>query len=318
VIHAGLYYPPGSLKAELCVEGRDRLYAFCAQHAVPFEKAGKLVVAVAENEVAALEALYARAIENGVADVALVDRAFMTAREPHVGGVAALWSPSSGIVEPEALIKTLFRLAQHAGAHLLGASRVIHAEANARAINLDTSAERITARVVVNAAGLYADEVSTLLGGESFSIYPCRGEYAELAPAARSRLRGLLYPLPRIAGHSLGVHITKTTYGSVLVGPTMRYQDGRDDYEDDRLPLEAFLEPARALMPSLTLSDLQPGGTGIRAKLCPPHQDFADFLIRRDHDQPRLVHAAGIDSPGLTSSLAIAERVAALVSDTID
>ena len=128
VIHAGLYYPTGSLKAELCVEGRDRLYAFCAQHAVPFEKPGKLVVAGTENEVAALEALHARALANGVSDVALVDRAFITAREPHAGGVAALWSPSTGIVEPEALVKTLARLAQHAGAHLLAASRVMRGD----------------------------------------------------------------------------------------------------------------------------------------------------------------------------------------------
>ncbi len=318
VIHAGLYYPTGSLKAELCVEGRDRLYAFCAQHAVPFEKPGKLVVAGTENEVSALEALHTRAVANGVSDVALVDRRFITAREPHAGGVAALWSPSTGIVEPEALVKTLARLAQHAGAHLLGASRVLRGDPQQGAIELETTAERITARVVVNAAGLYADQVSALVGGENFSIYPCRGEYAELAPAARSRVRGLLYPLPHIAGHSLGVHLTKTTWGSVLLGPTVRYQESREDYENDRLPLEAFLEPARALVPSLTLSDLQPGGTGIRAKLCPPDEDFADFLIRRDRTQPRLVHAAGIDSPGLTSSLAIAERVAALVRDTIN
>ena len=318
VIHAGLYYPPGSLKAELCVEGRDRLYAFCAEHAVPFAKPGKLVVARAESEVAALEALHARAIGNSVTDVMLVDRAFIAAREPYAGGVAALWSPSSGIVEPEALIRTLARLAQQAGAHLLAASRVIRAHPQPAAIELETDAERITARVVVNAAGLYADQVSALVGGEAFCIYPCRGEYAELAPAARSRVRGLLYPVPHIAGHSLGVHLTRTTRGSVLLGPTVRYQDRRDDYEHDRLPLEAFLEPARALLPSLTLKDLQPGGTGIRAKLCPPHAEFADFLIRRDRIQPRVVHAAGIDSPGLTSSLAIAERVAALVADTLN
>lgn len=317
VIHAGLYYPEGSLKAQLCVEGRDRLYAFCADHGVPFARPGKLVLAHAESELPALQALHDRALGNGVSDVRLVDRAFIRRREPYAEGRAALWSPSTGIIEPEALVKTLVRLAQSAGAHLLPGSPVVSAAVQTGTIELDTSVERIAARVVINAAGLYADRVSAMLGGEAFWIYPSRGEYAELAPAARSRVRGLLYPVPQTAGHSLGVHLTRTTRGSVLVGPTARYQDSREDYESDRLPLGTFLAAARTLMPSLTLADLQPGGTGIRAKLCPPHERFADFLIRRDSEQPRLLHAAGIDSPGLTSALAIAERVTALANQTL-
>jgi L-2-hydroxyglutarate oxidase LhgO len=318
VIHAGLYYPAGSLKATLCVEGRDRLYAFCAQHNVPFDKPGKLVIAHTESELPALEALCARAIDNGVTDVELVDRAYIRQREPYADGVAALWSPSTGIIEPEAFVNTLSRLAQHAGAHLLPASPVVGADVRGETIELETKSERIAARVVVNAAGLHADELSALIGGEPFRIYPCRGEYAELAPAARARVRGLMYPVPHTAGHSLGIHLTRTRHGSVLLGPTARYQNRRDDYETERLPLAAFLEPARALVPSLTVSDLQPGGTGIRAKLCPPHEEFADFLIRRDRNQPRLVQAAGIDSPGLTSALAIADRIADLVTGVLN
>jgi L-2-hydroxyglutarate oxidase LhgO len=315
VIHAGLYYPAGSLKAQLCVEGRDRLYAFCGQYDVPFAKPGKMVIAQNASEVGGLEALLARAIGNGVSDAAIVDAAFIRSREPYAAGVAALWSPSTGIIEPEGFVKALTRLATDAGVHILPASPVVGADPRTDAIELATPSERISARAVVNAAGLYADRVSALIHGERFCIYPCRGEYAELAPAARSRVTGLLYPLPHTAGHSLGVHMTRTTRGSVLIGPTARYQSGRDDYESERLPLEAFLAPAQALMPSLTLADLQPGGTGIRAKLCPPSESFADFLIRGDREQPRLIHAAGIDSPGLTSSLAIGARVAALTDD---
>jgi glycerol-3-phosphate dehydrogenase len=241
----------------------------------------------------------------------------MQQREPYADGVAALWSPSTGIVEPESLVKALVRLAQSEGAYLLQGSPLMNAVPRDGVIELDTPSERISARVVINAAGLYADRVSALVGGEAFCIYPSRGEYAELAPSARGRVRGLIYPVPHTAGHSLGVHLTRTTRGSVLVGPTARYQESRDDYESDRLPLESFLDEARTLVPSLELRDLQPGGTGIRAKLCSPNETFADFLIRRDVRQPRLVHAAGIDSPGLTSALAIAERVAVLANETL-
>ena len=313
VIHGGIYYPAGTLKSRLCIEGRPLLYEFCRTHDVPHEKCGKLIVAVDESEIPRLDALFRTGVSNGVEGLTAVDRAFIHSREPNIRAVAAIFSPETGIVEAERLVHALRRAAESEGAIFLPGTRLAGAAGGSGGVELRTGQETIVAATVVNAAGLYADEVSRMLGGDEFTIYPVRGEYAELIPSKRSLVNALVYPLPHAAGHGLGVHITRSTGGNVWFGPSVKYQQRKDDYESDRLPVDDFAVAAQRLLPMVTVSDLRLSGSGIRPKLHPETESFADFMIRRDTQNPRVIHAAGIESPGLTACLAVGRFVSSLI-----
>ncbi len=341
VIHSGIYYVPGSLKALLCLEGNRLTREFCAANGVPHRICGKIVVASHDSELPTLERLAENGRVNGVAGLRMIGRERIRQREPHVSAIAALEVPSTGILSAEDLVKAYARAAVAQGASILTGARVVGLEPRSGAIavtiemgdtpgsgggsggasgrdSAQVSLETVEARCVVNSAGLYADEVAALAGNTNYRIYPVRGEYAEIAHPRSDLVKALVYPLPHTDQLGLGVHLTRTLWGTVLVGPTARYIKEKNDYERDRLPLEEFLHSARVLVPDLESEHLRLAYSGIRPKLVPPDaHTIADFVIARDPGCPHMINLVGIESPGLTAAPAIAKHVAPLVAEIL-
>ena len=306
VNHSGIYYPKTSLKARLCVEGNRLSYDFCKKHSVPFRHTGKLVVAANAHEEEELVALKKRGEDNGVEGLRIISPVEIRAREPFIKGVAALDVPSTGIVSAEELVHAYARVATNQGANIVTRAQVVSLEPARDTIRVglrigdeeDSQRETIEAKCVINAAGLFADEVAALLGNHSWRIYPVRGEYCEIRGPQSLLIKNLVYPLPHSDGLSLGVHFTKTLWGTVLVGPTATYVEGKDNYEKNRLPISAFAESAKTLLPEIEERDLQLGYSGLRPKLVPPGgKGIADFVITRDSNVPQAIHLVGIESP---------------------
>jgi len=326
VNHSGIYYPKNSLKARHCVEGNRLTYEFCKKHNVPFRHTGKLVVAANPHEEEELVALKKRGEENGVEGLRIIGPVEIRVREPFVKGVTALDVPSTGIVSAEELVHAYARVATNQGANIVTRAQVVSLEPSRETIRVglrigdeeDSQRETIEAKCVVNAAGLFADEVAALLGNQSWRIYPVRGEYCEIRGPQSLLIKNLVYPLPHRDGLSLGVHFTKTLWGTVLVGPTATYVEGKYNYEKNRLPISAFAESAKTLLPEIDERDLQLGYSGLRPKLVPPGgKGIADFVITRDSNVPQAIHLVGIESPGLTAAPAIANHVSRLVAEVL-
>ncbi len=326
VIHSGIYYPKNSWKAKHCVAGNRLTKEFCVRHNVAHRTTGKLVVAKDSSEEVELLALKKKGEENGVEGLRLIDAAEIRKREPHVRGFAALEVPSTGICSAEELVHAFARVAVGQGAQLLKHAKVLAMEPRGDAVRVTLRVgdealweeETIEARCVVNAAGLYADEVAQMLGPRPWKIYPVRGEYCEIRGERAELIRGLVYPLPHHDQLSLGVHFTKTLWGTTLVGPTAKYVDGKENYERERLGAAEFAADAKRLVPEIEERDLQLGYSGLRPKLkAPGEKGVADFVIEADREVPRVIQLVGIESPGLTAAPAIAEHVAGLVAEVI-
>ncbi|HKU69285.1 MAG TPA: NAD(P)/FAD-dependent oxidoreductase [Burkholderiales bacterium] len=314
VIHAGIYYPTGSLKAKVCVAGRKALYRYCAEHDVHHRRIGKVIVACDDTELATLKKYKAQAETNGVDDLQMLTGDELAAMEPEVRCVAGFLSPSTGIIDSHGLMLAYLGDAEAHGAALALASPVVGGRVETDGIVLDvggTEPMSLQCSVVINSAGLNAQAVSRSISGIRPDTIPpthyAIGHYYTLS--APAPFRRLVYPVAR--QDWLGVHVTLDLGGQVKFGPDFEWID-RVDYRFDERREAAFYKAIRRYYPGLRNGTLQPGYTGIRPKIHGPADPAPDFLIqgRNAHGVPGLINLYGIESPGLTSSLAIADHVA--------
>ncbi len=342
VIHAGLYYRPGSLKTRLCVEGREAMYRFCAQHGIACERCGKIVVATNHAEMDRLDALEQRGVANGLQGLRRLDADELREYEPHVAGVGGLHVPDTGVVDFAAVTQAMAAVVRHAGGLIQRGHRVVGVHRDGDAIILETPAGEFACKAVVNCAGLQADRVAAMCGVDpECRIVPIRGEYWRLKPDRASLVRHLIYPVPDPTLPFLGVHFTRRINGAVEVGPSAVLTFNRHGYRRGRpsprdaldvlryggawrmaahhwrtgireltrsLSREASVRALQRLVPAVRAADLQPGGSGVRAMAVDPDGGLVlDFRITRAN---RMVHVLNAPSPAATASISIGRHIA--------
>jgi L-2-hydroxyglutarate oxidase LhgO len=319
VIHAGIYYTKGSLKARLCVQGRQMLYDYCTERGIGHRRCGKLIVATSQPQRAELQGVIAKAAANGVNDLVMLSREQALAMEPALECVAAVHSPSTGIVDSHALMLALQGDLENASGMVAFNSPVMRARVTPQGIELETvDGTQLRSRNVVNAAGFSAPGLAQKIEGLDPTRVPAahyaKGNYFTLS--GRSPFARLIYPVPEAAG--LGVHLTVDLGGQAKFGPDVEWVDSPDELVVNPARGEAFYAEVRKYWPALPDGALQAGYAGIRPKINAPHEPARDFLIQgpNDHGVAGLVNLFGIESPGLTSSLAIGELVKSLLLRT--
>lgn len=318
VIHAGLYYPPKSLKAALCIEGKEIMYDVCERNNIPHKRTGKLVIATVQEELADIEDLYKNALNNGVTSVSLLDQREIKKIEPYIKAVGALHSPDTGIVSAHALMDHYLKDAKKKGAEIACGTKVIEVEevsAGYRIATVNNKGEifEFVSSKVINAAGLHSDSIAGMLGQE-YRVHYCKGDYFSIAGTNGIVVRRLIYPAPRKDHAGLGIHLTMDLNGRMKLGPDATYIGKEEDYKVNISKKEEFYNAALKYLPFIRKEDLVPDMSGIRPKLQGPNDTFRDFIIQED--RPGFVNLIGIESPGLTAAPAIGRYVKRLMKDS--
>jgi L-2-hydroxyglutarate oxidase LhgO len=322
VIHAGIYYPQYSLKARLCLAGNRALYQLCEKYGIGCRKLGKLIVATTDKESGELETLLDKGKGNGVEGLRLLSRREIKELEPNVEGVAALFSPSTGIIDSHALMQYFVAKAVEGGVQIAYKARAVGIEKLADEYRVTARDEQeefpFVTRVVVNCAGLHCDRVAEMAGIDivkaGYKLHYVKGEYFSVASGKSKMVKRLIYPMPLARVTSVGVHVSFDLEGRMRLGPGMEYVDS-PNYAVDSQHKQFFYDSARKFLPFLEYDDLEPEMAGIRPKLQGPSEESRDFVIRDEADKglPGFINLVGIDSPGLTAAPAIADYVLKLI-----
>jgi L-2-hydroxyglutarate oxidase LhgO len=323
VIHAGIYYTKDSLKAKLCIEGKHLLYDYCKKYELPFNKCGKLIVATSEKEIAVIEGILQSAINNGVDDLRILNKEEVAELEPNIFSEGALYSPSTGIIDSHSLMKQFETNTLNNGGQIVYCSEVtgvkqIENGYEISLIDADHKPFSFTSRIVINSAGLASDKISEMIGieEEDLKIIFCKGEYFRVKPPKNKFINRLIYPVPHHNMEGIGIHVTIDMAGGVKLGPDVKYLDTNIyDYKLTPSKQEAFFISARKFLPFLELDDIAPEMAGIRPKIQKPGDPPKDYYIMEESGRgyPGFINLIGMESPALTSSIAIAKYVCGLI-----
>jgi L-2-hydroxyglutarate oxidase LhgO len=323
VIHAGIYYPKGSLKSKLCVDGKRLLYDYCRKFDIPFNNCGKLIVATSEEELSIIERIRQTALKNGVDDIRVVEKEEIARMEPNIFALRALFSPSTGIIDSHSLMKQYETNVLNNGGQIVYGSEVtaIRKVKGGYEITLSDADKRkytFSTRIVINSAGLTADIISEMAGmsDTDLKILFCKGDYFRIKPPKNKLINRLIYPVPVHNLEGIGIHVTIDIVGGVKLGPDVTYlQSNVYDYRVDPSKQEAFFRSARKFLPFLELDDITPEMAGIRPKIQKPGNPVRDYYISEESRRgfPGFINLIGMESPALTSSIAIGNYICQLV-----
>lgn len=315
VIHGGMYYPQNSLKASLCVDGNRMLYEIAVKNNIPHKRTGKLIVAVKKEEDEDLERLYANGRGNGVTSLKLISKKNISNMEPNVQALAALYSPDTGIISVHDLMNYFLVKALNSKAHIVYQTKVVGIEKESGYYRIFSQNEKresfeFPSAVVINAAGLESDIIANMTGG-NYHLHYCKGDYCSISGVKPGIVQRLIYPVPVKRHVGLGVHLTLDLNGRFKLGPDTTYIDRKEDYQVAPEKAQLFYESASKFLPFLKKENVHPDMSGIRPKLQGPDDDFRDFVIKED--SPGFINLVGIESPGMTSSPAIAQLVRKMI-----